>query len=280
LRIVTRVQPDYPARFWHLPDPPGAIWIKGRWPLPDEAVAVVGARQASSYGERHARRLGRELSRAGVLVVSGAASGIDRAAHEGALEQGLTVAILGCGLDHVYPARHRRLYQQITEGGALISEFPPEVPPQPGFFPMRNRLIAALVYGVVVVEARQRSGSLITADLALELGREVFALPGPACEPGSEGPHVLLRTGACLVESAADIMHALDWPLLEDAVPPAVALSPEQSRVCEFLGDVPVPFDVLAGQTGFPPARLGAVLMTLEMNGAVRALPGGRYARA
>lgn len=281
LRIVTRVQPDYPARFWHLPDPPGVIWVRGQWPLPEEAVAIVGTREASPYGERQARHLGRELAQAGVLVVSGAASGIDRAAHDGALEQGWTAAILGCGLDHVYPARHRALYRRIAECGALISEFPPDVPPQPGFFPLRNRLIAALAHGVVVVEARKRSGSLITADLALELGREVFAVPGAAGEPGSEGPHALLRAGAALAESACDVLDTLGWPHPEDprAATGAQAMPLEQARVCEFLGDVPVPFDVLAGQTGFAADRLGALLTALELEGAVRVFPGGRYAR-
>jgi DNA processing protein len=278
-RIVTRVQPDYPTRFWHLPDPPGVIWVMGEWPLPEEAVAIVGSRQASPYGERHARRLGGEFAEAGVLVVSGAAAGIDRAAHEGALEKGVTAAVLGCGLGHVYPSSHRALYRKILQKGALISEFPPGTPPQPGYFPMRNRLIAALVYGVLVVEARKRSGSLITADLALELGREVFAVPGPAGEPGSEGPHMLLRSGAALAESAADVLNALGWHASPAPLSTQPKLPEEALRLLQCLGDVPVSFDVLSGYAGLPPAKLGVLLTTLEMEGAVRALSGGRYVR-
>jgi DNA processing protein len=276
-RVLARPDPDYPQALLDLADPPPVVWLRGEGALLDRAVAVVGARTASPYGLRQARRLGAELASAGVLVVSGAAEGVDRAAHEGALSAGPTVAVLGCGGDHVYPAHHAALYRAIAARGALLSELPPEARPRPGHFPRRNRLIAALTRATVVVEARARSGSLITAGLAAELGREVLAVPGPVGEPGSEGPHGLLRDGAGLAEGAGDVLAACGW-----APPPAASApaSPEAAAVLAALGPEAVTFDTLAARLALGPDALAARLTALELAGLVQAFPGGRYARA
>ncbi|MEB3220609.1 MAG: DNA-processing protein DprA [Candidatus Sericytochromatia bacterium] len=277
-RVLARPTPGYPAALLDLADPPPVLWLRGDLALPERAVAVVGARAASPYGLRQARRLGTELAEAGVLVVSGAAAGVDRAAHEGALAAGPTLAVLGCGGEHVYPAHHVGLYRAIAARGALLSELPPEARPRPGHFPRRNRLIAALGRATVVVEARARSGSLITAGLAAELGREVLAVPGPVGEPGSEGPHGLLRDGAGLVEGAADVFAACGWPA-PGRPAPAPAHPPEAQALLAALGAEALAFDTLAARTGLGPATLAARLTALELAGAVRALPGGIYAR-
>ncbi|MEB3327938.1 MAG: DNA-processing protein DprA [Candidatus Sericytochromatia bacterium] len=280
-RVLPRPDPAYPQALLDLADPPPVLWLRGEGTLPDRAVAVVGARAASPYGLRQARRLGAELAGAGVQVVSGAAEGVDRAAHEGALSAGPTVAVLGCGGDQVYPAHHAALYRAIAARGVLVSELPPEAPPRPGHFPRRNRLIAALTRATVVVEARARSGSLITAGLAAELGREVLAVPGPVGEPGSEGPHGLLRDGAGLAEGAADVLAACGWPLPGPAPGgPLAPASPAEQALLRALGPEAVSFDTLAARLGLGPDALAAHLTTLELAGRLQALPGGRYARA
>lgn len=279
-RVVVLGDPDYPPAFRDLPDPPLVLWALGAWPLPERAIAVVGARAATPYGQRVARGLGRDLAAADVAVVSGAAEGIDRAAHEGALDApgGWTVAVLGCGFRHVYPAHHRALYREIARKGTLLTEFPPEAPPNKGSFPRRNRLIAALARGTVVVEARARSGSLITVDHALDLGREVFAVPGPVGAPGSEGPHALLRDGATLVEGAVDVLTALGW----GAPPPAppVALAGAEAALYALLDGEPRGLEALLAASGLAPGPAGAALVGLELAGLARSAPGGRWLRA
>jgi DNA processing protein len=279
-RLVTWDDPDYPAGLHDLADPPPVLWALGAWPPPGRAVAIVGARAATPYGTGLARRLAADLVAADVAVVSGAAEGIDRAAHEGALDApgGWTVGVLGCGFGHVYPAHHRALYKAISTRGTLLSEFPPEAPPSKGSFPRRNRLIAALARGVVVVEARARSGSLITVDHALDLGREVFAVPGPAGAPGSEGPHALLRDGATLVEGAPDVLRALGWEASAAAVGPV--LGPAEAAIYAATGTLPVPLERLLAETGLDTAKAGAALVSLQLAGLVRPAPGGRWLRA
>ena len=279
-RVVLHGDPAYPGPLLDLADPPLVLWAFGAWPPPAQAIAIVGARAASPYGERLARRLGHDLAAAEVAVVSGVAEGVDRAAHEGALDApgGWTVGVLGCGFRHVYPAHHRGLYRAIASRGTLLTEFPPEAPPHKGSFPRRNRLIAALSRGTVVVEARAKSGSLITVDFALELGREVFAVPGLAGAAGSEGPHALLRDGATLVERAEDVLRACGWEA-GPAPAPEVPLTGAAAAVWAAIGDEPVGGDRLAALTGLAPGALGATLVGLELAGRVRSLPGGRWAR-
>ena len=281
-RLVLLDDPDYPAALRDLADPPVVLWALGAWPPPARAIAIVGARAATPYGERLAHRLAHDLAATDVAVVSGVAEGIDRAAHEGALEApgGWTVGVLGCGFRHVYPAHHRGLYRAIAQRGTLITEFPPEAPPNKGSFPRRNRVIAALSRGVVVVEARARSGSLITVDFALELGREVFAVPGPAGAAASEGPHGLLREGATLAECAADVLLACGWGLPAVGDAPLPTLGPVEAALLAALGDEAVGIERLLTVTGLSPAAAGAALIALELAGLVRAAPGGRWLKA
>jgi DNA processing protein len=220
--------------------------------------------------------MGRDLGSAGVCVVSGLARGIDAASHRGALEAGgLTVAVLACGLDQVYPAEHRELAERITEGGALISEQPPGTPPLRHHFPARNRIVSGLSRAAVVVEARLRSGALITADLALEQGREVFAVPGSVLNPRSRGPHRLLRDGAHLAESAEDVLEALGIPLPARSLP----LSDDDRTLLDMLSQPRHP-DEIADSCPGGVAALGALLTSLEIRGAIRRLAGGQYVRA
>lgn len=213
---------DYPEMLGEIPEPPPVLWIKGDFSPDDRfAVGLVGSRKASGNGLRVARKLGREGAAAGLTIVSGLAKGVDAAAHRGALEAGgRTLAVLGCGLDWVYPKENAALYAQIVESGALISEHPPETQPLPIFFPRRNRVIAGLSLAVVVVEAGERSGALITARLALEMNREVMAVPGPAGAATAKGAHRLIKEGAALVESMAEIMAEIRPRLLEGLCPP------------------------------------------------------------
>jgi DNA processing protein len=226
-----------------------------------------------------ARQLGRQLARAGVTVVSGLARGVDGAAHEGALDAGgRTVAVLGCGLDQCYPPEHAGLLEAVAASGAVLSEFPLGCPPLAGHFPRRNRIISGLVRGVVVVEAAERSGSLITARLALEQGREVFAVPGPITSAVSRGTHSLLRQGARLVGGVEDILEELDLRV-ELADEPALPLTEEEQRVLDCLGPAPISFDRLAVETGLPAERLAVALSGLEIKDRVRDVGGSRVVR-
>ncbi len=236
-RILFWEDEDYPARLDEIPDPPPVLWIQGTLEAEDQfAVSLVGSREASRPGLTAARRLAREGARMGLTIVSGLARGIDAQAHQGALEAGgRTLAVLGSGLDWVYPKENAGLYQEIARHGALISEFPPEVRPLPAHFPRRNRVVAGLGLAVVVVEAGQRSGALITARLALELNREVMALPGPAGAASARGAHGLIKSGAALVESMAEVLVEIKPRLLEGLAAPA----PESLPALEPLAGEP-----------------------------------------
>ena len=206
--------PEYPALLRQIHHPPRILFIKGSLAqLPERLVAVVGSRKASPYGKNVAERLGEDLAAAGVAVVSGAARGIDSAAHRGCLQQkGVTIAVLGCGIDVAYPPENRVLLKEIAAtGGCVMSEYAPGTQPRPKCFPARNRIIAGLAQATIVVEANEKSGALITADMALEEGREVLAVPGSIFSPGSKGPHHLLRQGAALVENGVDVLQACGW---------------------------------------------------------------------
>ncbi len=294
-KIVPFGAADFPAALARLPDPPPCLWVRGELSPEDErAVAVVGARRATPYGRSVARRLGREIAEAGVAVVSGLARGVDVEAHLGALDAGgATWAVLGSGLDAVYPREHEGVARRAAEtGGAVVSEFPLRAGPRPYHFPRRNRVIAGLSAAVVVVEAREGSGSLITAEFAMEQGKEVGAVPGPALAPESAGTHALLRDGVALVERAIDVFRAVESPWAREAerrlearlkpVGPGdlEGLSPEDRAVLAALGRAPADSDAVAAATGLPAAAVRAALARLEIQSLARAREGGLFERA
>lgn len=271
---------DYPRPLLASPDPPLLLYALGRreW-LARPAVAVVGSRNPTPQGLENARAFGAALSAAGFTVVSGLALGIDGAAHEGGLAgPGGTIAVVGTGLDRVYPSRHRALAHRIAEAGLLLSEYAPGMPPLRENFPQRNRIIAGLAAGTLVVEAALASGSLITARLASEAGREVFAVPGSIHAPQSRGCHALIRDGATLVEHIDDLLAELrPWLPRPPAPPPA----PEErdDPVLQALGHDPATLDALIARCGWSAAALGARLLELELDGDVARLPGGLFQR-
>jgi DNA processing protein len=272
-RWTTAEDPDFPAPLAALADPPLGLFVRGRMPS-EPAVAVVGARRATAYGREVGDHLGRELVRAGVWVVSGMARGVDAAAHRGALAAGgRTAAVWGAGPDVVYPREHADLAGQIALGGALLTEYPPGTRPLPYHFPERNRLIAGLSQVVVVVEADERSGALVTARLALEEGREVMAVPGSVFSRLSAGPNGLLRAGAAPVLSASDVLAVLGLP----ALPGGRADEPELLALLPHGESVSV--DHLAASSGKPVAELLEVLLQLELQGWLTRDPDGRYRR-
>jgi len=283
--ILTLDDPEYPERLRRIPDPPRVLYRRGNLlPEDGEGIAVVGARACTAYGRTIAERLGRELAGAAVTVVSGLARGIDGCAHRGALAGGgRTVAVLGTGLDRVYPPEHRRLAAEIAQRGALLSEFPLASEPEPWHFPLRNRVISGLARGVVVVEAAERSGALVTADMALEQGREVFAVPGPVTAPSSAGTNRLIRQGAGLVGSAADVLEAfpdLAARLPGGATDPAMAgLSEAERRLLAAMGSGPQPIDEIIRACQVPATDTAALLTALEIKGLVRQHPGKIFVR-
>ncbi len=211
IRILTKSEEDYPAILREIARPPLILFLRGKLPVDGECIAVVGSRRASLYGKRVSEEMALGLARRGVTVVSGAAYGIDTAAHKGALRAGRTVAVLGCGVDVVYPRSNAKILAEIGEAGAVISEYPPGTQPFPAFFPQRNRIISGLSRGTVVIEAAERSGSLITAELALSEGRDVFAVPGSIYSDTSKGCHRLIQQGAKLVTSAEEVLEEYPW---------------------------------------------------------------------
>jgi DNA processing protein len=275
----------YPKGLRFTADPPAVLYVKGRIePADTEAIAVVGSRAASPYGLAVAERLARELAEQGITVVSGLAVGIDAAAHRGALDgRGRTIAVLGCGIDQVYPFRHRRLAAEIARRGALVSELPLGTPPLGPNFPRRNRIVSGLGLGVVVVEASERSGSLITARLALEQGREVFAVPGEAGLDRTRGTHRLLRQGARLVEGAADVIEeALPWRMetVGNGSPKRrSSISSDALKMLAAFENVAEHVDRLIERSGFEPSRALQTLLELELAGEVLRHPGMTYAR-
>jgi len=277
----------YPAELRDLPDPPPVLFERGPG-TPDfgRTLAVVGTRAASSYGLRTAYALGRELGRWGWTVVSGMARGIDAAAHAGALDAGgRTIGVLGTGLDREYPAENRDLYRRMRSHGMLLSEFEPGAPPTRSAFPRRNRVIAALARGVIVVEAGGKSGALNTADHALDLGREVLAVPGRIDDPGAAGCLRLLRQGAGLVAGVQDVFDALGWLFLETPPPgpeegsaPAVDGSSGDRRLLGALSRGPRSPDELAVGLEMPVTKVLGGLGRLELEGWVERRPGGNFA--
>jgi DNA processing protein len=291
-QLVRWGTPEYPYLLTTIPDPPAVLYVKGRLLSEDQrAVAVVGSRHPSAYGLMVCKKLCVELAWQGWTVVSGMARGIDSAAHLGALEGGArTLAVLGTGLDVVYPAENRKLYERISGSGAVISELPLGSPPDPGNFPVRNRIISGLALGVVVVEATAKSGSLITARMALDQGRQVFAVPGPVDREGVVGPHRLIKEGAKLVERAADITEELE-PMVSPAIAgraarpsaqtpsPGTFLDERERKIWDLLGVEPVHIDPISRQVGLGVAQTAEVLLRLEIMGLVTQLPGTMFVR-
>lgn len=281
--VVTVGDARYPPQLLQTPDPPLLLYVQGNPALlAAPALAVVGSRNPSVQGQDNARRFARALADGGLLVVSGLAVGIDGAAHEGALDAGAaTLAVVGTGLDRVYPRRHHALAHRIAERGAIVGEYVPGTPPLAENFPQRNRIIAGLTLGTLVVEAALRSGSLITARLAAEYGREVYAVPGSIQSAQSRGCHALIRDGAKLVETAADVLDELRRPLPAAAPRPEAAPAPPAAAdiVLEALGHDPVTLDALQARTGMSVAELLARLLDLELAGDVARLPGGLFQR-
>ena len=278
-RILTLADADYPQTLLEIADPPTLIYVKGRTELlAGKSLAIVGSRNPTPQGAANAAAFAGELAAAGLTIVSGLALGIDAAAHRGAMDGGgHTVAVIGTGADRVYPESNRELAQAICDQGAIVSEFPLGTPPLAGNFPRRNRVIAGLAEGCLVVESAARSGSLITARLAAEAGREVFAIPGSIHSPLSKGCHQLIRQGAKLVESARDVLEELHWPVVPARK--AASTAPEADVLLTALGRDPCAVDTLAARAGLTPDALLAMLLQLELEGRVAILPGGRYQR-
>ena len=299
--IVTLADSDYPQALLNIPDPPLLLYVKGRLDLLNRpALAVVGSRNDIPQGIHNAEAFAKSLSDAGLCIISGMAHGIDAAAHRGALRCqgnncGGSIGVVGTGLDKVYPAANRDLAHLLAQQGALISEFPLGTPPLAANFPRRNRIISGMSAGCLVVEASLQSGSLITARLALEQGRDVFAIPGSIHAPQSKGCHALLKQGAKLVETAQDILEELDYLIVAAAAPvrhpdmpdpdtqgPAIQGTDTQepnSALFGHLGFDPVDLDTLGKRSGLTVSQLSAMLLTLELEGHISALPGGLYQR-
>ncbi|MDI6726441.1 MAG: DNA-processing protein DprA [Smithellaceae bacterium] len=314
--IVTYKDPQYPRNLLNIYDFPPFLYVKGTLLQEDIPVAVVGSRLASAYGRFSTERLSRELALSGITVVSGLARGIDSAAHRGAISgHGRTIAVLGCGLDIIYPSENVRLYETIPDHGALVTEYPFGTSPHKHNFPARNRLISGISYGVAVVEAGEKSGSLITARFALEQGREVFAVPGAIDSAGSRGTHKMIRDGARLIESAREIIEEIspqivrlkktppqpaakavqnenDIPLGTDsgvghsdsghdgACPSkANVINPQsdQATVMRILSHAPLDIDGMVAETGLHIADIQRILLSLELQGSITKLPGNNY---
>jgi len=292
VRVLTFNDEEYPASLRAIADSPIVLYVKGR--LPENlslSMAVVGSRNASLYGNSIAGQWSARLAEVGFTIVSGMARGIDTAAHTGALKaRGQTVAVLGCGLTHIYPPENKKLSDSIAANGAIVSEFAMETLPMPYNFPRRNRIISGLSMGVIVVEAAAKSGALITADFALEQGREVYAVPGKIDSPTSKGVHGLIKQGAKLVSCVEDILEDIHPQLLQEAhasvVLPEIKepaalepLSESEQQIYGFIGDRPIHIDDLIDRCGTDALRVTVVLSCLELKHFIKQLPGKLFVR-
>jgi DNA processing protein len=280
-RVVTLVDDTYPPLLKEIPDPPLVLHFRGDVSLlARTSIAVVGSRRASPYGVNAASHLARQLAGAGIVIVSGLARGIDAAAHHAALEAGgTTIAVLGTGIDVVYPRGNARLFQRIEEHGLIVSEFPPGSPPLPIHFPIRNRVISGLAQGTVIVEATARSGSLITARMAAEQNRDVFAVPGSIFAAGSEGTHRLIQYGAKLVHDVNDVLEELPGHLRVTQQKEEEPESPLREVLAALTREEGSHIDSLAARLGKTPGAVAESLLQLELGGWIQALPGARYVR-
>jgi len=284
IRSVRWEESDYPACLRELPDRPAVLYVKGCWPLPahEVMIGVVGARRASPYGLEAAQHVTSGLVRRGVVTISGLASGIDASAHRATLqERGWTVAVLGHGFGYQFPKENAPLFEEIERKGTLVTEFPFDTPPLAQHFPQRNRIISGLSRGVVVVEAGEHSGALITARCAAEQGRDVFVVPGTIFSPQSRGCHRLIKEGAKLVEKAEDILD--EYGLVSTDPTPSRevgdGLSAPEQELMNHLSHVPLSIDELVELSGQSVNRLAEVLLALELKGRIQSVPGQRYVK-
>lgn len=289
--LITLHNPLYPAQLREIHDPPPILFVTGDPEvLSTPQLAIVGSRNPSASGKENAREFAFHLAKSGITITSGLAIGIDGACHTGALEaDGLTIAVTGTGLDRVYPASQHQLAHAVAESGAIVSEFPPGTEARASNFPRRNRIISGLSLGTLVVEAAEKSGSLITARLASEQGREVFAIPGSIHNPLARGCHRLIRQGAKLVETAGDILEELA-PLIgnikaplekerDDSSATESNLAPEYQKLLECMGYDPLQMDLIIDRSGLTPEEVSSMLILLELEGHVSSAPGGIYCR-
>jgi len=284
IRVITWDDPDYPPHLCQVFNAPPVLYVRGLVETRDEwAVAIVGTRRASVYGKEAALMLGRGLAQAGVTIVSGLAKGIDTAAHRACLDAGgRTIAVMGCGLDRIYPSQNTRLAAEIVERGALISEYALGTRPEARNFPPRNRIISGLALGTVVVEADLRSGALITADFAVEQGREVFAVPGSIFARGQRGSNQLIQQGAKMVCNVADVLEELNLTMVSQQAQ-ARAVIPEnetEAQVIVHLSAEPVHVDTLTRQVQLPIAQVSSTLALMELKGMIRQVGGMNYVLA
>ena len=284
MRTVTRESAGYPQRLQHIYDPPPVLYVLGECDLNAErSFAIVGSRRCTRDGQRAAREMAETLAREDVTIVSGMAYGIDAAAHEGALiGMGRTIAVLGCGADVIYPRQHEELYHRILDnGGAAVSEFTPGTEPRPGNFPSRNRIISGMSEGVLIVEGAERSGAMITVNLAADQNRDVFAVPGSIYSPLSAAPNRLIVEGAMPTLSGWDILEHYRWAARPDARQSMphnkIDLSPEDKQIVKPLTEQELSFDELANLVDFPIAKLNSHLTMLELRGIIVKAPGGLY---
>lgn len=283
-RLVTFADEEYPPSLKQIYDPPPLLYVLGSLKPQDQtAVAVVGSRYPTAYGKSFAERIGIGLSQRGIAVVSGLARGVDSAGHRGALAAGgRTIGVLGCGIDLIYPPENQKLFEEVIAHGAVISEFPLGTPPESDHFPIRNRVISGISLGVVVVEATLRSGSLITARFALEQGREVFAVPGNVDSARSAGTNRLIRQGAKLVTGTEDILEEIAFPspLESPESKPQPKLTEGEARIFSILGPEAKHIDQLITQSAFSSGQVSALLLSLELAGHIKQLPGMRFIKA
>jgi len=285
--VVTLTSSNYPELLKNICDPPVCLYVKGKLRADELSVAVVGSRRASGYGITVAKKISGELALCNICIVSGMARGIDTAAHMGALSvKGRTIAVLGCGLDRVYPPENKKMMEQIIEYGAVISEYPPGAEPAPHHFPVRNRIVSGMSVGVLVVEAGERSGSLITAQLALEQGRDVYALPGNVISVNSKGTNKLIQDGAKLVTSVQDILDELHWYEcfgmksvldFESERKSKLNIDTDEKSVIELLSLESLHIDEIQKKLSISMPLLHSILLSLEMKGLIKLEPGGRY---
>ncbi len=278
-RVLTLADGDYPGALLEISDPPPLLYLKGRTELLQrDALAIVGSRNATPQGIANARAFAQELSDNGFTIVSGLALGIDAAAHQGGLSgAGSSIAVVATGLDSVYPARNRELAHELSQHGLLVSEFSLGTKPLAGNFPRRNRLISGMAKGVLIVEAAVKSGSLITARYALEQGREVFAIPGSVHSPLSRGCHALIKQGAKLVETSSDILEEFGRSAAPDTIATKRSATNTHPLLLAAIGFDPVDLDTLCARSGLTAENASAMLLELELEGAVVKLPGGKY---
>ena len=274
--LLTLADPYYPLYLHEIADAPPLLYCMGRRELLNRpCLGIVGSRNATPQGVKDAEAFATTLSHTGITIVSGMALGIDAAAHRGGLIGiGSSIAVIGTGLDRIYPARNKTLAHQLAENGLIVSEFPLGTPPLPGHFPKRNRIISGLSRGVLVVEAAPDSGSLITARVAAEQGRDVFAIPGSIHSPLSRGCHALIKQGAKLVESAQDVLEEMAWAI---TTPPSSSGAIEPDPILDAMDAAPMTADSIAERCGLTLDALSAKLLMLELEGRVATLPGGRY---